>query len=574
MAYLLIMTFETLLVSLLVVALLVAVAGRGTSLGYRLARLGVLVVVLALAAGYSAIAVSALGELIRGAKGGFMTWFAMVAGGNVLLFLIGSVTLIFRGWRRRRDEASLLPRAAAWPLEGLAAIFLACLVLLVLTYLTLDLAFRQSFAGLRTEAYTLAESVAPPRVPDEENAALIYQAMFESWSPPEVWPEIFRQAEKALYAESEKPTKDEAETPGPGTTETEQFDFGSEALGEFLRKRAGELALLRQAASLPVCRFERDYYRPKYSMLLPQVSDLRMAARLLAVDARHSLTRGNTSQAIADINAMFGIAQHAREPFLVTLLVSIAIERMATNELEHLLAHGHLTQEMLNQIHVDTTPTLRDTLVRALRMEEAMGLLAFCSFATGEVWLDHSLEEIGMSVGPGIGPVGVSLLSFWLPQDVATYRQLMKEMQSIASAHASPLVEKKRRFEKLNQEVLKNRYQAPMTSLVFPALEMVSQAVAKGQANRAAAVIGVAAYRYALEHNRLPDKLEDLVPEYLPLIASDPFDGQPMRMKLPKTGELVIYSVGQNLQDDGGQPLHGQKGDVTFVVRWRGPNGG
>ena len=47
----------------------------------------------------------------------------------------------------------------------------------------------------------------------------------------------------------------------------------------------------------------------------------------------------------------------------------------------------------------------------------------------------------------------------------------------------------------------------------------------------------------------LPETLQALVPDYLPAVPRDPFDGQPFRYS---TERRIIYSVGEDLTDDGG----------------------
>ena len=49
--------------------------------------------------------------------------------------------------------------------------------------------------------------------------------------------------------------------------------------------------------------------------------------------------------------------------------------------------------------------------------------------------------------------------------------------------------------------------------------------------------------------SHLPATLEALVPDYLPAVPRDPFDGQPFRYSAEKR---IVYSVGENLTDDGG----------------------
>ena len=59
--------------------------------------------------------------------------------------------------------------------------------------------------------------------------------------------------------------------------------------------------------------------------------------------------------------------------------------------------------------------------------------------------------------------------------------------------------------------------------------------------------------RYLEENRRLPSKLDDLIPAYLPKKLEDPFspDGQAFQYKLTGT-DFILYSLGPNQVDDGG----------------------
>jgi hypothetical protein len=61
----------------------------------------------------------------------------------------------------------------------------------------------------------------------------------------------------------------------------------------------------------------------------------------------------------------------------------------------------------------------------------------------------------------------------------------------------------------------------------------------------------VAAERFRRERGRWPESLAELTPAYLKAAPPDPFDGQPLRLRRLADG-LVIYSVGENGTDDGG----------------------
>ncbi len=73
---------------------------------------------------------------------------------------------------------------------------------------------------------------------------------------------------------------------------------------------------------------------------------------------------------------------------------------------------------------------------------------------------------------------------------------------------------------------------------------------------------------YKAENGALPESLDELVPEYIAEVPRDPFDGQPLRYSREKK---IIYSVGEDLEDDGGAPEDTEEGegaDPTFRIRF------
>ena len=84
-------------------------------------------------------------------------------------------------------------------------------------------------------------------------------------------------------------------------------------------------------------------------------------------------------------------------------------------------------------------------------------------------------------------------------------------------------------------------------------LEMYGKIIAKAQSAPAyhrQTVIILAMRRFELGKGRLPAALDELVPQYLSSVPLDPFDGAPMRWNAAKQ---IVYSVGSDLDDDGGK---------------------
>jgi hypothetical protein len=84
-----------------------------------------------------------------------------------------------------------------------------------------------------------------------------------------------------------------------------------------------------------------------------------------------------------------------------------------------------------------------------------------------------------------------------------------------------------------------------MLPAVGATLARKAQSDAQLQATRT--ILALRAYQ--LTHGNLPTDLNALVPEFLDEVPADDFDGQPLRYSAERK---IVYSVGKNLKDDGG----------------------
>ena len=83
----------------------------------------------------------------------------------------------------------------------------------------------------------------------------------------------------------------------------------------------------------------------------------------------------------------------------------------------------------------------------------------------------------------------------------------------------------------------------------------------------------LAVQAYGKEHGRLPERLDQLVPGYLPRVPRDPFDGEPFRYlpngipKLPPE-TWGVYSIGKDFADDGGHARGDASGGAGPDLVW------
>lgn len=92
----------------------------------------------------------------------------------------------------------------------------------------------------------------------------------------------------------------------------------------------------------------------------------------------------------------------------------------------------------------------------------------------------------------------------------------------------------------------------------------------RSRAHRRLAACALAIRLYELEHGHPPASLMDLTPTYLAQLPRDPFDpeGGPVRYALAADGTPRVYSLDENMRDDGG--THSWNGP-DIVITYGGP---
>lgn len=108
---------------------------------------------------------------------------------------------------------------------------------------------------------------------------------------------------------------------------------------------------------------------------------------------------------------------------------------------------------------------------------------------------------------------------------------------------------------------------AILAALLLPALATVKSA--RSETDRSMVLCAIALKRYSLRHSKPAPDLNALVPEFLPSVPTDYMDGKPLKYRLNADGAWLLYSVGNDGRDDGGDPSPA-KPDQTYPLIWRG----
>lgn len=123
----------------------------------------------------------------------------------------------------------------------------------------------------------------------------------------------------------------------------------------------------------------------------------------------------------------------------------------------------------------------------------------------------------------------------------------------------------------INQELAAVGQLRIFSKTLMPSLSRACQLHLHGGAELQTARVGLASERFRLSTGRWPETLDELVPDYIATIPEDPFDpGQPLRMAR-RDDRLIIYSLGPNGTDDGGDVRRDPRsstdvGDTGFIL--------
>ena len=466
-------------------------------------------------------------------------WFAPTLA-TFLSAIIGGSWIVWAGLGRSwyaplpfTSEPVVL--AARWPVVGLAALCVMAKAVSFGTLLIIDNAVAAQAPYLRLEAAQLMQANLPPAVPDLQNAAPLYQQAFAALD-----------ADPGLKGEN-----------SPLASAT-TIDMASPAVIDLLARHAATLDLIRRAADRDTCRFQRDWTRPSYEMLLPEMQSLRTAARLLVLAARREAADGNAEDALRDVARLQRIGRHAAsEPILISNLVGIAIDTMALETLAQVLP----TLRKSDLAALDS-PGIRDLVTSPPAMaspsygEEAFGLSVFADLADDQRSVTTLSDLLGIAQPQvflflgRILPLSLLYRVFFLPADLAGYRSIMAQYQATAG-RSEPYPETTNRIDTIETQI-RNRGPGMIPSRFLPALGAIFRSHTRSMAQHRAATALVAATRQRLETGTLPTTFEELSAKLVPPASRDPFTAdQPLVMKRTDDA-LLVYSIGPDGEDDGG----------------------
>ena len=388
----------------------------------------------------------------------------------------------------------------------------------------------REFAKIRAkgEPTTLAE-LAPPPVPEEENAAVLLEKAFAKiearWAEePEGW----------IYSLLTGP----------------EPDF--EKFAEAVAAQAEAIDLTREALERPRCRFTLDYSAGP-AMELRHLTALRDLAHLFAAEALLRSHQGKAAEAAESLVHTFDLVRATdEEPIFISKLISMVVLSIGIKALKKIeratLLPDDARRKLISRLgRLD----LHRAATHALTWERILTCCAFGRARGGE-----RISMIPAWYGRW-GLVYVRDEAKLLP--IATW---MVDASRLASWEALPKMEPL--YRQQSDVVAKH------TCLTLDGGHNAYASFVKGMALRDAVRLGLACELCRSARGKWPDKLQDMVPDFLPDVPPDPFSEKPFVYRR-KGGRLIVYSLGENLKDDGGRSDRASGADD---ISWESAPGG
>ncbi|MBN1919145.1 MAG: hypothetical protein JW889_14665 [Verrucomicrobia bacterium] len=331
-------------------------------------------------------------------------------------------------------------------------------------------------------------------------------------------------------------------------------------LAEYLERNEDALKWIRVAASKDACRFPM-LLLPGISLedvspsafYLPHLGKMREFARFLVTAGKAYEFEGRTAEALdAYLLALRLGNLTAQDSTLIAGLVGLACNAIAGRAIEQCLVRNEIENTTLveAQKRLAALAEERPNVVVTMRGEQAFSTATFEYMlsrfdGTKEFSLDlgdHEVEpwERAMAkmvrTAEGRAQMRADVQVFWDAMDKAMQVPLPEFIRT--GAGEEPIREAEKRKS--------------IMALLGPAISHARVSYARNDLSWTVLDVEFALARYAAANGQYPESL-DALKDLMLSDGIDPYSGKPLHYRLEADGAYTIWSVAENLTDDGGK---------------------
>ncbi len=322
---------------------------------------------------------------------------------------------------------------------------------------------------------------------------------------------------------------------------------------------------LRQAFQRPYARMPLDYDQgfDVVGELLPYLASMKRCAQFLQLRTLAELDNDQNQQALDDIKLLLDVTDSVRnQPFLISLLVRMAILHMTLQPVYEGLAHHHWSDEQLAVLETElANEDLLADYQFALRGEKIFAIQTFEK--------QRVTREIREDDSSGTNKIKTMSLR-WMPS--AFFYQNELAFAQMHQRYILPLIDLTNRIaapaalrqsQAAMQAQMKHYSPYKVQALmVASGIVGIVKKFAAIQSSIDLARVACTLERYRLAHGEYPETLDVLAPEFIAQLPHDIINGQPLHYQREANGQFILYSVGWNETDDGGEVVLKKSGSV------------
>jgi len=423
------------------------------------------------------------------------------------------------------------------------------------------------------------EELNLPEISDEENGALVYKEVF-----------------KLLDSLHKKYQKEWKYMPYEGTVEWNKVPEEEKKKVINLILHNSEFAKMYQLlekASRMKCQFftKEDYEKNLMDILSKKLFSvlvgLRSCARTSAEKAKIEAEYGEINKALSASLTGLRIGKSlSNNPFLISQLSRNAMDAIALAALEESLNKGegniNLYQSLISEIENERKNNL---IGNALRKELAIwGIPGFSERKkAGKEAFEFTEEdgnrihkdfpgEMGKSIEENTRQQKETLKEAYLKSGCETPEEFFEKQEILYLKTISKMMffteephwEAREKLRRIDEEIQKLTVEeAFYTKMLSPSISRAYLQEARIDALLGAAEIGIVNRIHKQKYGKYVNSLTQLTPSILPSLPLDPFTGKNYIYKRKDKG-FIVYSVGEDLKEDGGTEGKRLKPDIVW----------
>lgn len=371
----------------------------------------------------------------------------------------------------------------------------------------------------------------------------------------------------------------------------------AERMLDAIRSQSERLDQVREAFKRPeavwTVKWQNPYLTAPGGAALPNIVEshfqLRKYADLAASEALLHLGTREAAAAAENIGTLFDLQRlflESKASVLSSLLFPVVLDQSA-----ELIWEGALRSIWNDTQLAGFEERLRDFDPQRLAVEGFKGEAALLpAYINAAINLRRERQDLFVTTGwkPDKESIGARLRGIWRAARPHGFDVLNAVEAQRRIIEEGPLASGRLRQRFEPEDMLRFRQLEESSPLVIYAdkagttfksrdpdaegwstLKSAATVSLRAEAGIAVLRTGIALERHHLKHGSYPTALQDLVPDFLPALPTDPFDRKSLRYQRMPDGSPRVWSIDADLLDEGGLPHRdrGSKGDLVWITR-------